>query len=165
MRTELGDLESQEEDSPKLVVWYKRMAWFGMFRSHHREEDWSVSLFQTFFVMTVGVEIPPIPPSTCGCKEFQLDALGDHMSTCTIHPGVKKTHDWAVDQLAVLFRTTHKVKTQQVSDSRGQRRGDIERADAGPVSLVLDLCITHKSWQVALTLVLMGNCTTHHLLT
>ena len=44
------------------------------------------------------------------------------------------THDWAVDQLADLFRTTHKVKTQQVVKSRGQ---------FGPVSLVLDLRVTH----------------------
>jgi hypothetical protein len=28
------------------------------------------------------------------------------------HYGVKKAHDWMVDQLADLFLTTHKVKTQ-----------------------------------------------------
>jgi hypothetical protein len=33
-----------------------------------------------------------------------------------------------VDQLADLFRTTHKVKTQQVVKSRGQHCGDIELA-------------------------------------
>ena len=43
---------------------------------------------------------------------------------------------------------THRVKTQQVVKSRGQRRGDIELAGylanaAGPVPLVLDLRITH----------------------
>ncbi len=31
-----------------------------------------------------------------------------------------------VDQLADLFRTTNKVKTQQVTRSRGHRCGDIE---------------------------------------
>ncbi len=51
-----------------------------------------------------------------------------------------------VDQIADLFHTTHKVKTQQVTRSRGQRCGDIELAGylanvAGPVSLVLDLLI------------------------
>jgi hypothetical protein len=56
----------------------------------------------------------------------------------------QKTHDWAVDQLADLFRTTHRVKTQQVVKSHGQHCGDIELAgylpnDAGPVPLVLDL--------------------------
>ena len=63
----------------------------------------------------------------------------------------KRTHDWVVDQLADLFRTTHKVKTQQVSRSRGQRCGDIELAGyltntSGPVPLVLDLHITHERW-------------------
>jgi hypothetical protein len=49
-----------------------------------------------------------------------------------------------------LFRTTTKVvKTQQVARSRGQRCGDIELAAyladaAGPVSLVVDLCIKHE---------------------
>ena len=32
--------------------------------------------------------------------------------------GAKKAHDWAVDQIADLFRTTTKVKTQQVTRSR-----------------------------------------------
>jgi hypothetical protein len=58
------------------------------------------------------------------------------------------TRDWAVDQLANLFRTTHKVKTQQVAKSRGQHCGDIELKGylanaAGPVALVLDLRIAH----------------------
>jgi hypothetical protein len=53
-----------------------------------------------------------------------------------------------VDQLADLFRATHKVKTQQVIKSRGQHCGDIELAgylanEAGPVPLVLDLRIAH----------------------
>ena len=53
-----------------------------------------------------------------------------------------------VDQIADLFRTTHKVKTQQVIKSRGQYCGDIELAGylpnpVDPVPLVLDLRITH----------------------
>ena len=53
-----------------------------------------------------------------------------------------------VDQVADFFRTTHKVKTQQVVKSRGQHCGDIELAgylanEAGPVTLVLDLRIAH----------------------
>ena len=85
-----------------------------------------------------------LPLSTCGCKKFTIDALGDHVTTCTALPGAKKAYDWLVDQLDDLFRTTHKVKTQQVVRSRGQRCRDIESADyfanaVGPVSLVLDL--------------------------
>jgi hypothetical protein len=51
-----------------------------------------------------------------------------------------------VDQVADLFRTTHKVKTQHVVKSRGQHCGDIELGgylanEAGPVPL--DLRIAH----------------------
>ncbi len=90
------------------------------------------------------------PLSTCGYRKFQLDPLGEHLNTCTTHSGSKKTHglahDWTVDQLADLFRTTHKVKTQQV----------IYLANvSGPVPLVLDLRITQTVSEVPLTLVLM----------
>jgi hypothetical protein len=73
------------------------------------------------------------------------------VATCTAHSGAKKAHDWAVQQLADLFRTTHKVKTERVVRSRGQRCGDIDLVgylvnEAGPVSLVLDLRITHDRW-------------------
>jgi hypothetical protein len=49
-----------------------------------------------------------------------------------------------VDQITDLFRTTHKVKTQQVIKSRGHYCGDIELAGylanaLDPVPLVLDL--------------------------
>ncbi len=85
---------------------------------------------------------------TCGCRKFQLDPLGDHLNTCTAHSGAKKAHDWMVDQVADLFRTTHKVKTQHVVKNRGQPCGDIEVGgylanESGPVSLVLDLRIAH----------------------
>jgi hypothetical protein len=53
-----------------------------------------------------------------------------------------------VDQVTDLFRTTHKVKTQQVVKNRGQPCGDIELAgylanESDPVPLVLDLRISH----------------------
>ncbi len=53
----------------------------------------------------------------------------DSFFTCTAHSGAKKAHDWMVDQVADLFRTTHKVKTQQVVKSRGQHCGDIQLED------------------------------------
>jgi hypothetical protein len=64
-------------------------------------------------------------------------------STSTVHLGTKKAHDWVVEQLADLFRTTHTVKTQHVTKSRGRHCGDIELVTylvntVGPVSLVLD---------------------------
>ncbi len=62
----------------------------------------------------------------CGYRKFQIDSLGDHLSTCTALSGTKKAHDWAVDQLVDLFRTTHNVKTQQVTKSRGHHRGNVE---------------------------------------
>jgi hypothetical protein len=65
--------------------------------------------------------------------------------------GAKKTHDWAVDVITDLFRTIHKVKTQQVAKIRGQRYGEIELTGylanvSGPVPLVLDLRIAHERW-------------------
>jgi hypothetical protein len=101
--------------------------------------------------MAMGAQIPVIaekPLAACGCRKFQLDAMGDHLCTCTTHSGAKKAHDWAVEQLADLFHTTYKVKTQHVTRSRGRHCGDINLAAylanaAGPVPLVLDLCIAH----------------------
>ena len=94
-------------------------------------------LWQTFFAMCVGAQIPAItelPPSDCGCKKFALDALGDHVSTCTAHSGVS----------------------------------DVATSSFLPTSLTLrGRC--HWCWtyvlrmsvgEVALTLVLMGNCIT-----
>jgi hypothetical protein len=78
----------------------------------------------------------------------QLDPLVDHLNTCTVHSGAKKTHDWMVDQISDFFRTTHKVKTQQVVKNRGQHCGDVELTGyltntVDTVTLVLDLHITH----------------------
>ena len=56
-----------------------------------------------------------LPFSGGGCKKFVCDVLGDNVSTCTVHSGAKKAHDWSVEQLADLFCTTHRVKTKQVS--------------------------------------------------
>ncbi len=70
------------------------------------------------------------------------------MCTCTAHSGAKKAHDWAVGQLADLFRTTHTAKTQQVVRSRGQYCGYVDLVGylanvSDPVPLVLDLLISH----------------------
>jgi hypothetical protein len=151
LKTEMAGLESQEDDAPKRLLFFNPMSWLGQIRSHRRDESWSASLRQTFFSTSMGAQIPVIAEkllATCGCRKFQLDPLGDHLNTCTTHSGVKKVHDWMVDQVADFFRTTHKVKTQQVVKRRGQHCGDIELAgcltnEAGPVSLVLDLRIAH----------------------
>jgi hypothetical protein len=118
----MAGLGSQEEDAPKRVLFFKSMSWLGQIRPHRRDESWSASLWQTFFSTSMGAQIPVI--------------------------GVKKAHDWEVDQLADFFRTTHKVKTQQVVKSRGQHCGDIELVGylanaSGPVPLVLDLRVAH----------------------
>jgi hypothetical protein len=110
----------------------------------------------------MSAQIPVIaekPLATCGYRKFQLEPLGDHLNTCTTHSGAKKAHDWMVDQVADLFRTTYKVKTQQVVKNRGQHCGDIVLAgyltnEEGPVSLVLDLRIATTELGVVLTLLL-----------
>ncbi len=68
--------------------------------------------------MTMGVQIPVIaekPLAVFGSRKFQLDVMGDHLCTCTSHSGTKKTHDWVVEQLGDLFRTTHHTKIQDKS--------------------------------------------------
>ena len=102
------NLESQEVDAPRRVLWFNPMSWLGQIRPHRRDEAWSASLWQTFFDTSVGVQIPllaEMPLSRCGCKKFQIDALGDHLCTCTAHSGAKKAHGWAADQNTDLFRT------------------------------------------------------------
>ena len=96
----------------------------------------------------------------CGFRRFQIDPLGDHLCTCVIHSDVLKAHDWVVDQITDLFHTTHKVKTQQVVRSRGQRCGDIELAgyltnETGPVSWYWTSVSSMTDSEVVLTLVLM----------
>ena len=61
----------------------------------------------------------------------------------------KKANDWEVDQITDLFLTTHRVKTQQVTRSRGRWCGDIDLTgylpnSVGPVPLVLNLRISHE---------------------
>jgi hypothetical protein len=68
--------------------------------------------------MTMGTQIPVISEKSltaCGSRKIQVDTMGDHFCTCTTHSGAKKAHDWVVEELADLFRTTHHTKTQHVT--------------------------------------------------
>ena len=88
----MGVLESQDEDAPKRVLWYKPMVFWGLIRPHHRDEVWSASLCQTFLTTCVG-------SVTLGLwlqLFFAYDVLDYHVTTCTTHSGSKKTHDWEV---------------------------------------------------------------------
>jgi hypothetical protein len=61
--------------------------------------------------MIMGDQIPVITEKSledCGWWKFHLDEMGDHLCTCTTHSGAKKVHDWVVEELGDLFRTTHK---------------------------------------------------------
>jgi hypothetical protein len=44
LHTEMTGLESQEEDAPKCILFYKPMSWLGQIRSHRRDEAWSARL-------------------------------------------------------------------------------------------------------------------------
>jgi hypothetical protein len=87
LKTEMADVESQEEDAPKRILFFKSMSWLGQIRSH--------------FSTSMGAQIPVIveKPLETNYRKFQLDPLGDHLNTCTTHSGVKKSHDWMVDQV------------------------------------------------------------------
>ncbi len=41
LKTEMAGLESQEEDAPKRLLFFKPMSWLGQIRSHRRDESWS----------------------------------------------------------------------------------------------------------------------------
>ncbi len=78
LRTEMAGLESQAEDAPKCILFFKPMSWLGQIRTHRKDEAWSASLWRTFFAMTMGAQIPVIaekPLAACGCRKFQLDAM------------------------------------------------------------------------------------------
>jgi hypothetical protein len=64
--------------------------WPGGVRRHRWDEAWSASRWQTFVRPRCGCSRPGdcfVATSTCGCKRFKPDALGDHVSTCTSHSG------------------------------------------------------------------------------
>ena len=44
LRTEMAGLESQEEDAPKRILFFKPMSWLGQIRPHRRDESWSAGL-------------------------------------------------------------------------------------------------------------------------
>ncbi len=39
LKTEMADLESQEEDAPKRLLFFKPMSWLGQIRPHRRDES------------------------------------------------------------------------------------------------------------------------------
>ena len=54
LQTEMTGFESQEEDSPKRILFFKPMSWLGQISPHRRDESWSASLWQTFFSTSMG---------------------------------------------------------------------------------------------------------------
>jgi hypothetical protein len=60
LKMEVADLESQEEDAPKRILFFKPMSWLGQIRPHRRDESWSASLWQTFFSTSMGAQIPSL---------------------------------------------------------------------------------------------------------
>jgi hypothetical protein len=44
LRTEMAGLESQEEDAPKRILFFRPMSWLGQVRPHRRDEASSASL-------------------------------------------------------------------------------------------------------------------------
>ena len=75
LRTEMENLESDEEDASRRVLWYKPMSWLGQIRPHRRDEAWSAGLWQAFFASCVGATVPALaelPLSACGCKKTTL---------------------------------------------------------------------------------------------
>ena len=158
LREEMRALEPQEENAKARNLIWKPMSWLGHISPKGPEAAWVLPLWQTFVCTALGVPVPVLaalptqpnlPRVKCGCKQFDLDFYGDHVSTCIAHAGATKSHDWMVGQLRPLFQTTgHKVKTQGITQSSGLKRGDLEIINylqdaAGKRNLVIDVSITH----------------------
>ena len=78
LRTEMSDLEPQEEDAPKCILFFNPMSWVEQISPHRRDETWSASLCQTFFSTSMGAQIPVITEKAleaCGSRKFQIDHL------------------------------------------------------------------------------------------
>ena len=74
-------------------------------RALGRDETWRIALWQPFSSLAVGAHIPAIASLSSflyTCKHF---IVGAHVKTNTSHAGGKKAHDWALEQLADLFRS------------------------------------------------------------
>ena len=133
------------------------MAWLGIIRPTNQSEKWHMQQWSTFFCLTLGLPMPWISPGTrCACQKFFHDQYADHALTCNTHGGAAKSHDWAVAQVAALFRSLgNNVRTQMrvtgVGPNRKQR-GDIELeaylphplVDKGKRNLVMDLTFQHE---------------------
>ncbi len=114
LQMEMSGLESQEEDAPNRILFFKPMSWLGQIRPHRRDESWSSSLWQTFFSTSMGAQIPAIAEkslTTYLCRKFQLDPLGDHLNTSTSHSGDKKhTTGWLTKATHELFENVFLIK-------------------------------------------------------
>ena len=70
--------------------------------------------------MTMGSQIPVIaekPLTDCGSRKFQLDTMGDHLCTCTTHSGVKKDHNWVVEELFIIKSIKRDIDAKLMNES------------------------------------------------
>ncbi len=59
LHTEMENLESEEEDAPRRVLYFKPMSWLGQIRPHHRDEAWSaISNRHSLRLVTVQIYRP-----------------------------------------------------------------------------------------------------------
>jgi hypothetical protein len=94
LRTELGELESQEDDAPKCVLRYKPMTWGDQVSSQGLQWDLFWQSLTNLWVVFLTLPI-----------------LESRRPMTVRHS----------EQIDVLFYTTYKVKTQQVAKSQGHR--------------------------------------------
>ncbi len=87
---------------------------FGEIRPHRRESG-----------MKPGPPVHALADLLCPCCGC----------TCTGHSGAKKAHNWAVEQHAVLFRTTSNVKTTQADKIR-EYRADYNNRPSNSISFM-----------------------------
>ena len=84
--------------------------------------------------MTVGAQIPAVVsllPSAFGCKKFELDPLGDHVSPCTTHSQLRSPMTGQLNNLL----TCHSSHNPQGKDTTGGQ--DPETSTLPPTWLML----------------------------
>ena len=120
LRSEFGEQDSDDASKKRYLCW-KPMAWLGIIRPMNQSEKWHMQQWCTFFCLTLGLPMPWISPGTrCACQQFEHDQFANHALTCNNHGGAAKSHDWAVAQVAVLFRS---LGNTVLTQTRGAESG------------------------------------------
>ena len=111
----MNGLQEQADNAKARELFWKPLSWLGTIRPTSSNDAFDPSIWETVVSTTLGLEVPILatlprlhnsPLAKCCCKKFCMDFHGDHTSTCTVHSGATKAHDWMVSVLGPLYGLT-----------------------------------------------------------